>query len=174
MYFSCLQPCRFQLANRQHLFWPAFPTSLFRPHNPLRQSILFSKAYRPQHPRPGRLRLPPTRRFWCTKPLSDVFLRYQNYPFGLVLLNLCKACSGTDEFSMQTGSVRLRRERNSTSMLSNLKKEVPEEPDPLDDGYAGVVPYDPGCLNIDRPPRDANGALDQHRGGWWRPVLVVS
>jgi hypothetical protein len=27
-------------------------------------------------------------------------------------------------------------------MLSNLKKEVMEEPDPLDDGHAGVVLYD--------------------------------
>jgi hypothetical protein len=27
-------------------------------------------------------------------------------------------------------------------MLSNLKKEVPKGPDPLDDGHAGVVPYD--------------------------------
>jgi hypothetical protein len=27
-------------------------------------------------------------------------------------------------------------------MLSNLKKKVEEKPNPLDDGHAGVVPYD--------------------------------
>jgi hypothetical protein len=71
-----------------------------------------------------------------------VFLRYQNYPFGLVLLHQCKTCFSTDEFAIQTGSARLRRESNSTSMLSTLKKEVLEEPDPLDDGHVRVVPYD--------------------------------